>query len=146
MSFIAKLKTCQIFTNLKILVAGATAASLLVGCAIPLEARMMPRDSGNVFIGKVVANGINSATMEITVNGENYTGLWVSASAADSSQLILKHGSEKYKITQTGTGINKGIFTSSSGKGLRCESTATGMGGAGICLDDSGRVYDILVY
>ena len=47
--------------------------------------------------------------------------------------------------TQAGTRILRGIFTSSDGKALRCETTATGLGGAGVCVDSNGLTYDMVV-
>lgn len=121
----------------------------LGGCAMQMQARMMPRDSGNIHVGKIVADGINTATMEITIDGETYTGLWVKATTNDKVGLIQQYGRGGPSVglvsTGGGTRINKGMFSSPSGKGLRCESTATGMGGAGVCVDDKGRVFDITV-
>ena len=122
----------------------------LTGCAISMQARMMPRDSGTVYVGKIVADGINTATMDITIDGERYTGLWVKATTNDSYGLVQQYGSRtgtSAAVVSTGGGtrINKGIFSSANGRGLRCESTATGMGGAGICVDDKSRIFDITV-
>ena len=122
---------------------------LAAGCAISMQARMMPRDSGNLYVGKIVADGINTATMEITIDGEQYSGLWVKATTNDTVGLLQQYGPRGPSVgvvtTGGGTRINKGVFSSPNGRGLRCESTATGMGGAGICVDDKGRVFDITV-
>jgi len=123
---------------------------LLSACAIPMQARVMPRDGGAIYVGKIVADGFNTATMEISIEGERYSGLWVKATTNDSVSLIQQYGPGRRSSlgvisTQGGTRINKGLFSSPTGRGLRCESTATGMGGAGICVDDRGRVFDILV-
>ena len=109
----------------------------------------MPRDSGNVVTGQIVADRINTATMDITIDGERYTGLWVKATTNDSVGLLQQFGPRGPSLgvvtASGGTRIVKGIFSSPSGRGLRCESTATGMGGAGICVDDKGRVFDVTV-
>ena len=123
----------------------------LIGCApMTLQVRMMPRDSGNVYVGYIVADRVNTATMDITIDGERYTGLWVKAATNETLGLMAQYGprgtsSVSVAATGGGTRIDRGLFSSASGRGLRCESTATGMGGAGVCIYDRSRVFDITV-
>lgn len=88
----------------------------LAGCSMSMQARMMPRDAGNVFTGQIVADGINTATMDITIDGERYTGLWVKATTNDSFGLMQQFGSRGSSVgvvaTGGGTRMNKGIFSS----------------------------------
>ena len=111
---------------------------------------MMPRDGGNVFTGKVVGDGINTATMEVTIDGEKFTGLFVQATTNERFGLVQQFGrggpSLAVATSGGGTRIMKGIFSSASGRGLRCESTATGNGGAGVCVDDKSRIFDFTIH
>ena len=100
----------------------------ITGCGGVGQIRMMPRDGGGVFTGKVVGDGISTATMEVAIDGEEFTGLFVQATS------------------DGGTRILKGVFSSPSGRGPRCETTATGNGGAGICVDDKSRVFDFTIH
>lgn len=122
----------------------------LAGCGGVGQVRMMPRDSGNVFTGKVVGDGMSTATMDITIDGENYTGLFVAATSNEKFGLLQQFGRDGPSVAVAtsggGTRILKGIFSSPSGRGLRCETTATGNGGAGICVDDKSRVFDITIH
>lgn len=125
--------------------------SSLVGCGGGVGVvRMMPRDSGNVFMGKVVGDGVSTATMDITIDGENYSGLFVAATSNESFRLATQFGPKGGVTTgiatsSGGTRSMVGILSSSNGRGLRCEITATGRGGAGICADDKSRIFDAIV-
>ena len=123
---------------------------LLIGCGGVGQIRMMPRDGGALSTGKVVGDGASTATMEITIEGEIFTGLFVQATSNEQFGLVQQFGrgssSTAIGMTGGGTRILKGIFSSSSGRGMRCETTATGNGGAGICVDDKSRVYDFTIH
>lgn len=154
-------------------------AAILTGCAFIMgpangHVTMMQRDTGRTYTGAVVGDRVSKATMNITLDGVNYTGTFVLAESNESVTIGSSFGNSfgnasanvygnggRYASAygsgssfSTGTGVSsttagtkilKGIFTSTDGRGLRCESTATGHGGAGVCIDDKGSVYDIVV-
>lgn len=111
--------------------------------------RMMARDSGIIYVGEVIGDGVGTATMDITIDGERYTGIFVLTTTNERRGIIHQFGSEGSSVstitTNGGTRILKGIFSSPSGRGLRCETTATGNGGSGICIDDKSRIFDITI-
>ena len=143
-------------------------AELITGCASvrgPVNGYVtaMERSSGKTYRGTVVVDGISKA-MNITINGVNYTGAFVvsesnnstaigrgfASSTGNASVSGYGQGSSfssgtSVSSTVAGTRYVKGIFISPNGRGLRCESTATGHGGAGVCIDYKGEVYDIVV-
>jgi hypothetical protein len=143
--FISKLiKACmRIFISLCILL-------VITGCGGVGQIRMMPRDGGGLFTGKVVGDGASTATMEISIDGENFTGLFVQSTSNEQFGLVQQFGrggsSVAIGASVGGTRILKGLFSSSNGRGLRCETTATGNGGAGICVDDKSRVFDFTIH
>jgi len=133
----------------------------------------MERSSGKTYRGTVVVDGISKA-MNITINGVNYTGAFVVSESNNSTAIgrgfasstgnasVSGYGNGGRYVSgygqgssfRSGTAVSstiagtryvKGIFISPNGRGLRCESTATGHGGAGVCIDYKGEVYDIVV-
>lgn len=119
----------------------------LAGCASQVQ--MMPRDSGKVYSGTVQGNG-TSGTMSIAIEGEVYTGPVVRTTSSESFGFVQQYGSKGASsfgtvVSSGGTANVKGILSSPSGRGLRCEFTSTGGAGGGICVDDMSRVYDAVV-
>jgi len=154
-------------------------AAILTGCAFIMGpangyVTMMQRDTGKTYTGTFVGDRVSKATVNITLDGVNYTGTFVLAESNESVTIGSSFGnsfgtmqanvygnSGRYasaygsgssfstgtgvSSTTAGTRIAKGILTAPNGRGLRCESTATGHGGAGICIDGKGSVYDIVL-
>jgi hypothetical protein len=107
-----------------VLIAGCApslAILMSTGSARPLaQFVMMPRDSDNVYHGIVNANGFVSRTITINVDGRIYAG------------PFAKTGST--------------MLASADNHRLRCDTLGVGVGhGAGICVDDFGRVYDAVL-
>ncbi|WKJ88780.1 hypothetical protein QZJ86_12180 [Methylomonas montana] len=115
---------------------------ILTGCTGVIQA--MPRDSGKVYSGEVFGNGFSSGSITLPINGETYSGPIVSTDAGFG--LIQRHGNSASASEFGGTRTVKGILSSPSGKGLRCEFTSNGLGGSGICIDDKQQIYDAIVH
>lgn len=131
---------------LKFLVILATFA--LGGCSGFVQ--MMPRDSGKVYSGAVQGSATGSGTMTIDIEGQIYSGPIMRTSTSDSFGLIQQFNGRGLVGTTTvanigGNATVKALLSTSTGRGLRCEFNSTGSGGAGVCVDDPGRVYDALV-
>jgi hypothetical protein len=82
----------------------------------------MPRDAGNVYHGVVHANGFGAGTITITVDARTYVG----------------------SFSKTGS---KWLLLSADNHELRCDMQDDGKEHrVGICVEDSGRVYDALLH
>jgi hypothetical protein len=84
---------------------------------------LMPRDAGNVYHGVPHASGFGAGivAVTVTVDGRTYMG----------------------RISKTGS---KTLLLSADDHELRCDMKNDGMQrSVGICVDDSGRVYDALL-
>jgi formylmethanofuran dehydrogenase subunit C len=90
-----------------------------------------------------------SPLMEININGEQYIGPIVRTGSDNSFGFIQQYGSAGTSFgTSSMIGGNvrvKGILSSTTGRGLRCEFESDGSTGGGICIDDQARVYDAIV-
>ena len=119
----------------------------LSGCSGMVQ--MMPRDSGKVFSGTVQGSLGGSGTMTVTIDGDVFTGPIVRTSSNESFGFIQQYGRRGSSfgtvISGDGTATVKGILSSQSGRGLRCEFTSNGSGDGGVCVDDQSRVYDAIV-
>lgn len=130
----------------------ALSAAVLAGCAYQLT--LMPRDSGQVYRGEATEDQMGGGTLRVTIDGRLYAGHWVSTSSNDSFTILNTYGRGARGGSFTGTGFGqsygaggtgKAMLSSQDGKGLRCEFTSSGYGsGGGVCVDDGGRVYDLM--
>jgi hypothetical protein len=128
-------------------------SSLLVlsGCAYQLSA--MPRDSGKLYQGTATNNQMGGGDVTLTIEDVTYSGKWARTSSNDSYTILTTQSRTNRGGTVTGTGFGqtygaggtgKAMLSSSTGKGMRCEFSGGGFGaGGGICIDDSGRVFDL---
>lgn len=129
----------------------AVAATIaLAGCAYNVT--LMPRDSGQTFTGELQGGGGGSGTMTVRLNGVTCTGPAARVASNQSFGFINTYGRNSAGMTATrtstvsvdGDATVKAILSCTNSTGLRCEMTGRGATGGGICLDDSGRVFDIL--
>lgn len=122
-----------------------TAALTLAGCSGFVQ--MMPRDSGKVYSGTV--QGGSPGSMTIQIDDETFTGPIVRTSSGDSFGLVQQYGRRGSSVGSvamvSGNATVKAMLSSPSGRGLRCDFTSDGSGGAGVCVDDRGRVLDAIV-
>lgn len=125
----------------------ATAA--LCGCAFSVT--LMPRDSGKTYTGEMVGNGTGSGTMTVKLDGdETCTGPVARVASNETFGFANTYATVRGKpvnafttMATTGDVSLKAIMSCTSGKGLRCDLTGRG-GGGGICVDDTGKIYDAL--
>src|SRR5258706_72018 len=111
---------------------------------------MMPRDSGTVYRGIANGNGMGGGTMTVEIEGHTYSGPMFRTGSNDSFGFFQAYGGTRsvVGVSQTvgGAVTIKGILSSADNRGLRCDLTGDGRGhGGGICVDDHGRVFDVLV-
>jgi hypothetical protein len=124
----------------------------LGGCAggSRWQVQMMPRDSGTVYSGVGQGDGSGGGSVAITIEGRTYTGPVVRTAANESFGFFQAYGSRGVNAiggSQSfgGTVYVKGILSSPDNRGLRCDLTGDGHGHlGGICVDDKGRVYDVV--
>lgn len=118
---------------------------ILTGCSGIVQ--MMPRDSGKIYSGTVHGSLFGSGMMTVTIDGEDYTGPIVRTSSNGGGEFIQKYGRGDLSFASLSAGVAtvKGILSSQSGRGLRCEFVSTGDGGGGICVDDKSHIFDAIV-
>jgi hypothetical protein len=69
---------------------GVGVLALIVGCSGVV--RLMPRDSGKVYSGKVQGSLGGSGTMTVSIDGEDFTGPIVQTSSNEGFALIQQYG------------------------------------------------------
>jgi hypothetical protein len=117
------------------------ASCFFTGCTGTILA--MPRDSGKTYSG-TVSGGIFSGSIAINIDGETYSGPIINTDAGFG--LIQKYSKGGAVAGEFGGERTvKGILSTPSGKGIRCEFTSNGLGGSGICVDDNEKIYDAIV-
>jgi hypothetical protein len=127
----------------------AVACCLLVGsCSWPVQ--MMPRDAGMVYRGVANGNGMGGGTMSVDIDGRLYSGPMFRTASSDAFGFFQAYSGTKsaFGTSQTfgGNVAVKAILSSPDNHGLRCDMTGDGRGhGGGICVDDQGRVFDVLI-
>lgn len=127
------------------LVLAAAALAALTGCAYNLT--LMPRDSGKMYTGELQSDGSGSGTVSVSLDGATCTGPAARVSSNQTFGFANTYGNRGSAMTTfagSGDVAVKAILTCSDSRGLRCELTGQGSSGGGICLDDAGRVYDVL--
>jgi hypothetical protein len=93
---------------------------------------------------------MSSGTMTIEIDGHTYSGPMFRTASNDTFGFFQAYGGTRsvFGMSQSfgGNVAVKAILSSSDDHGLRCDMTGDGRGhGGGICLDDQGRVFDVLV-
>jgi hypothetical protein len=143
----ARLANC-LPSRYKVRVSVACCCLLIVGCTWPVQ--MMPRDAGTVYRGVANGNGMGSGTMSVDIDGRLYSGPMFRTASSDVFGFFQAYSGTKsaFGTSQTfgGSVAVKAILSSPGNHGLRCDMMGDGRGhGGGICVDDQGRVFDILV-
>lgn len=120
----------------------------LSGCTGTI--RIMSRADGKIYTGEIVGDGWNSASCEIDIGKDHYTGLYVLSSENGTLTLLNElSGNNTIDISKDGHygRVLKGLLSSpTSNIGFRCESTSSGhSSGTGICIDSLNRIYDTTV-
>lgn len=123
----------------------------LAGCAYNVT--LMPRDSGKTYTGELNSNGGGSGSMTVALDGGSCTG--PAARVASNQSFGFANTYARNSKGTTASGFTtvamdgdttvKAILSCSDGSGLRCDITGRNATAGGVCLDDKGRVYDVLV-
>jgi hypothetical protein len=129
----------------------AITALLVAGCSF--NATLMSRDSGRTYTGSLDGNGMGTGTMTVAINGTTYTGPAARVGSNDTFGFASAYGFNNHGGTaaafensySSGDKFVKALLSSSDGHGLRCDLRGQGSSGGGICVDDSGKVYDVVL-
>ena len=130
-------------------IASMIAALALYGCAYNVT--LMPRDSGKTYSGELNSNGTGSGTMSVNLDGATCSGPFAKVASGETFGFANTYGQVGAKpvsafstMASSGDVTVKAILSCSNGSGLRCDITGRGASAGGLCLDDKGKVYDIL--
>lgn len=121
------------------------AIATLSGCAYTMQ--LMPRDSGKIYQGQIKSNGAGAGTLAIGLGDRTCSGNFVKAVSGDSFGFIQTFGTRgnaSSTVQSFGSSQYKALMSCSDGSGLRCDVTGTSSSGAGVCVDSSNKVYDML--
>ena len=85
--------------------------------------------------------------IKLELNGKTYSGKPVKVDEANLFGFKSRYGNMKSTTSFNGFLLNhfKAILTNEDSMGIRCDITTDYNGGSGICLDESSRVYDLIV-
>ena len=131
----------------------ALLAIALAGCASPMAVTMMPRDSGASFQGQLIPTGSGSGSMTATIGSVICSGPAARVSSNESFGFSTLYGTNSrgqavnaLSTTSTsGDATIKAIMSCSNGTGMRCDITGRDGSGGGVCVDDAGKVFDVVV-
>jgi hypothetical protein len=124
----------------------------LSACGGTMNLTMMPRDAGTVYAGELQSSGGGAGTMTIDIGDTKCTGPAVRVASNESFGFAtsIGYGSRGTVATTTTTSATSGdtsikaILSCTGGKGLRCDMSGRDSNGGGICVDDAGRVFDVI--
>jgi hypothetical protein len=120
---------------------------LFVGCAVtsgPNQLTFLQRDTNKTFFAVWQAE---TGLIKLDLNGKSYSGMPVKVDEANLFGFKSRYGNMKSTGTLSGVLLNhyKTILTNEDNLGIRCDITTDYNGGSGICLDESSRVYDLII-
>ncbi|NIF51433.1 hypothetical protein [Burkholderia sp. Ax-1724] len=126
-------------------------AVALTACSF--NATLMSRDSGRTYTGELVGNGMGVGTMSVTIDSATYSGPAARVGSNDtfgfaSAYGFNNHGGSASSFASSyssGDKFVKALLSSADGHGLRCDLRGQGHSGGGICVDDAGKVYDVVL-
>ena len=114
----------------------------LSGCASTWHLQMMSRDSGKVYSGIAQGDGSGGGSVTVTIEDRSYTGPAVRTAANESFGFFQTYGRGGLNAVGSTQSFGGTVYDNS---GLRCDLTGDGHGHlGGICLNDKGRVYDVV--
>lgn len=125
---------------------------LVSGCASTMNVSMMARDSGRAYVGELTPNGSGGGTMAVRIDAVSCVGPAARVSSNESFGFATMYGSTTRGTSAmvsgtsvtTGDSLVKAILSCSDSRGLRCELTGRDSNGGGICVDDFGKVFDVI--
>lgn len=124
---------------------------LLASCAWQMT--LMPRDSGRTYSGVMTGDGMGSGTMTVTIEDIPYTGPAVRVGSNDTFGFSSAYATNNRGSSASAFGTSyavgdrfvKAILSAPTGRGLRCDLVGRGRTGGGICVDDNGKIYDVVL-
>lgn len=120
---------------------------LLVGCATTSgqkDLTFLQRDTNKTYIASWEDQ---TGLIKLELNGKHYSGMPVKVDEANLFGFKSRYGNMKSIGTFSGLLLNhyKVILTNEDNLGIRCDITTDFNGGSGICLDETSRVYDLVI-
>lgn len=120
---------------------------LFTACAVtsgPQELTFLQRDSNKTYFAVWQDQ---SGLIKLDLNGKSYSGKPVKVDEANLFGFKSRYGNMKSTGTFSGFLLNhyKAILTNEDNLGIRCDITTDYNGGSGICLDETSRVYDLVI-
>lgn len=115
----------------------ALCAGSLAGCA--MNFRLL--EDGKVHHGVIHQA---SRSMEATIDGERYSGPASQAVGVGFGQTFY-NGRVGFGTTTVASGQWQGLLTNASGKVIRCQFQAAFHAGQGMCQDNNGRTFDLVI-
>lgn len=85
-----------------------------------------------------------SKTMEASIDGERYSGPASQGMGVGFGQAFY-NGRVGFGTTTVASGQWQGLLTNASGKVIRCQFQAALGAGQGICQDNAGRTFDLII-
>jgi hypothetical protein len=85
-----------------------------------------------------------SKTMEATIDGEKFSGPASQAVGVGFGQTFY-NGRVGFGTTTVASGQWQGLLSNASGKVIRCQFQAALGSGQGICQDNNGRNFDLVI-
>jgi hypothetical protein len=119
----------------------------LAGCAVtsgPKDLTFLQRDTNKTYFAAWQDEG---GLIKLELNGKNYSGRPVKVDEANLFGFKSRYGNMKSAGTLSGFLLShyKVILTNEDNLGIRCDITTDYNGGSGICLDETSRVYDMVI-
>jgi hypothetical protein len=109
---------------------------------------MMPRDSGRIYAGELVSTGIGKGALTIKTEEGVCTGPASRIASNESFSLINTYGPRGASVSalsSSGDVRIRALLSCPNGGALRCEITGRDGNGGGLCLDNSSKVFDLIV-
>jgi len=131
----------------------ALLAWAVAGCATPPQnprtIDIISRESNDVSHGVVSSYFPRTTKIVIDIDRRIYSGNSEPTASNETFGFVRSYGQGRYTASTTTTLLNnsyfKAILSSSDNHTLRCDLRAEGgLRRDGICLDDFGRVYDVV--
>lgn len=126
---------------------------VLNGCAATMDVTMMARDSGTAYRGELRGDGSGAGTMSVDLQNAKCSGPASRVSSNERSVVgsAFVYGAGGFSsnafatATISGDATVRALLTCDNGKGLRCELTGRNGNGGGVCANDSGRIFDVVI-
>lgn len=119
------------------------------GCASSFDLTLMPRGSGERFSGILAGSG-GTGEAVVTIDGRTYRGPAArtrdgSATAVMTTVTPGRAPTTSFGSVAAGDAAVRALLSSPDGMGLRCDFIGSSSGGSGICTDDAGKIYDVII-